>query len=298
MDDKEVRFQRRVILIITVIPFVGFLAALIGLWGWGVSTTDFGIFMFFYVLSGLGVTVGYHRLFTHQSFKATPRLRAAFAAAGSLAVEGSVISWVANHRRHHAYADKDGDPHSPHLDEGEGLAGIVKGLWHAHVGWLFSSEKTEWSRWAPDLMKEKRMVQIDRAFPRLVVASFVAPAVVGLAMTQSLGGMVTAFLWGSLVRIFMLHHVTWSINSICHFYGKREFETTDYSTNNWVLSVISFGESWHNTHHAFPTSAVHGLGRWQVDISGFVIRSLERIGFARDVKVVSDKQLLSKRVGT
>lgn len=298
MDDKEVRFQRRMILVITIIPFAGFLAALIGLWGWGLSATDFGIFLAFYVASGLGITVGYHRLFTHQSFKATPWLRAALAIAGSLAVEGSVISWVANHRRHHAYADKEGDPHSPHLDEGEGMTGIVKGLWHAHVGWLFSEEKTEWSRWAPDLLKEERMVKIDRAFPWLVAASFVAPALAGLALTQSISGAVTAFLWGSLVRIFMLHHVTWSINSICHFYGKREFVTPDYSTNNWVLSLISFGESWHNTHHAFPSSAVHGLGRWQIDISAFVIRAFERIGFARDVKVAGDKQLVAKRAET
>ncbi|MGH2736637.1 MAG: acyl-CoA desaturase [Actinomycetota bacterium] len=296
MDDREARFQRRMILIITIVPFAGFLAALIGLWGWGVTPVDFAIFLSFYMLSGFGVTVGYHRLFTHQSFRAAPWLRAWLAITGSLAVEGSVISWVANHRRHHAYADQEGDPHSPHLDEGEGMAGIVKGLWHAHVGWLFSQEKTDWARWAPDLMKERRMVKIDRAFPWIVLVSFLAPALLGLALTQSVTGMLTAFLWGSLVRIFMLHHVTWSINSICHFYGKREFETTDYSTNNWALSIISFGESWHNTHHAFPTSAVHGLGKWQFDSSAFVIRAFERLGFAREVKVVSDKQLLAKRV--
>ncbi|MGH2750440.1 MAG: acyl-CoA desaturase [Actinomycetota bacterium] len=295
LDDRGVRFQRRMILIITIIPFLGFIGALVSMWGWGISVTDFSIFLGFYLFSGFGVTVGYHRLFTHRSFEATPRLHALLAFAGSMAVEGSVISWVANHRRHHAYADKEGDPHSPHLDEGEGMAGILKGLWHAHVGWLFDDEKTEVPRWAPDLLKEERILEVDRAFDRIVLFSFVAPALLGLLITQSWAGMVTAFLWGSLARIFMLHHVTWSINSICHFYGTRDYETTDYSTNNWVLSVISFGESWHNNHHAFPTSAVHGLGRYQLDVSALVIRGFAKLGLARNVKTVSIKQLANKQ---
>ncbi|MGH2702499.1 MAG: acyl-CoA desaturase, partial [Actinomycetota bacterium] len=204
-------------------------------------------------------------------------------------------SWVANHRRHHAYADKEGDPHSPHLDEGPGVMGVLKGLWHAHLGWLFDDEKTEIDRWAPDLLKENRITRINAAFPWITVFSYAAPALVGLVVTQSLWGMVTAFLWGSLARIFMLHHVTWSINSICHFYGKRDFETTDYSTNNWVLSVISFGESWHNNHHAFPTSAVHGLGRYQFDLSALVIKAMAKLRLARNIKTVSLKQLANKQ---
>jgi len=295
LDDHNVRFQRRVILVITIIPFLGFISAIVSMWGWGVSGVDFGIFLGFYLFSGFGITVGYHRLFTHRSFEASPRLRAALAFAGSMAVEGSVVSWVANHRRHHAYADKEGDPHSPHLDEGEGLSGVVKGLWHSHLGWLFDDEKTDVDRWAPDLIKEQRIVKINRNFPWIVIFSFAAPALLGLAITQSVGGMVTAFLWGSLARIFMLHHVTWSINSICHFYGKRDFETTDYSTNNWVLSVISFGESWHNNHHAFPTSAVHGIGKYQFDVSAMVIRAFAKLGLARNVKTVSLKQLENKK---
>ena len=295
LDDHNVRFQRRVILVITIIPFLGFISAIVSMWGWGVSGVDFGIFLGFYLFSGFGITVGYHRLFTHRSFEASPRLRAALAFAGSMAVEGSVVSWVANHRRHHAYADREGDPHSPHLDEGEGMGGVLKGLWHSHVGWLFDDEKTDVDRWAPDLIKEQRIVKINKNFPWIVIFSFAAPALIGLAITQSVGGMVTAFLWGSLARIFMLHHVTWSINSICHFYGKRDFETTDYSTNNWVLSVISFGESWHNNHHAFPTSAVHGIGKYQFDVSAMVIRGLAKLGLARNVKTVSVKQLENKR---
>ncbi|MGH2778524.1 MAG: acyl-CoA desaturase [Actinomycetota bacterium] len=295
LEDREVRFQRRMILVITLIPFLGFIGALVTTWGWGISLTDFVIFLGFYLFSGLGITVGYHRLFTHRSFEASPRMRAVLAFAGSMAVEGSVISWVANHRRHHAYADKEGDPHSPHLDEGPGVMGVLKGLWHAHLGWLFDDEKTEIDRWAPDLLKENRITRINAAFPWITVFSYAAPALVGLVVTQSLWGMVTAFLWGSLARIFMLHHVTWSINSICHFYGKRDFETTDYSTNNWVLSVISFGESWHNNHHAFPTSAVHGLGRYQFDLSALVIKAMAKLRLARNIKTVSLKQLANKQ---
>lgn len=295
LEDREVRFQRRMILVITLVPFLGFVGALVTTWGWGISPTDFVIFLGFYLFSGLGITVGYHRLFTHRSFEASPRMRAVLAFAGSMAVEGSVISWVANHRRHHAYADKEGDPHSPHLDEGPGVMGVLKGLWHAHLGWLFDDEKTEIDRWAPDLLKENRITRINAAFPWITVFSYAAPALVGLVVTQSLWGMVTAFLWGSLARIFMLHHVTWSINSICHFYGKRDFETTDYSTNNWVLSVISFGESWHNNHHAFPTSAVHGLGRYQFDLSALVIKAMAKLRLARNIKTVSLKQLANKQ---
>jgi stearoyl-CoA desaturase (delta-9 desaturase) len=297
LEDKEVRLQRRIVLIVTLLPFLGFVGALVTMWGWGISLTDFTIFLGFYLFTGFGLTVGYHRLFTHRSFEAGPRTRALFAFAGSMAVEGSVIPWVANHRRHHAYADKDGDPHSPHLDEGAGIMGVLKGLWHAHLGWLFDAEKTEVERWAPDLLKEARIARISAGFPWIAVFSFVAPALLGLLVTQSLWGMATAFLWGSLARIFMLHHVTWSINSICHFYGKREFETTDCSTNNWALSIISFGESWHNNHHAFPTSAEHGLGRHQPDLSALVIKALARLKLARNVKTVSLKQLANKHAG-
>jgi stearoyl-CoA desaturase (Delta-9 desaturase) len=296
LDERGFRFQRRMVLIATIIPFVGFLTAVISLWGRGISGVDFGIFMAFYVTTGLGITVGFHRLFTHRSFDAPRPLRNFFAIAGSMAVEGSVISWVAAHRRHHAFSDKEGDPHSPHLDEGEGLAGVLRGLWHAHLGWLFDREKTSVERWAPDLQKDSTMRAIDKQFPWWVVVSFAAPAVVGAVITRSLWGGVTAFIWGSLVRIFMLHHVTWSINSICHFYGRRPFRTADFSTNNWILSLISFGESWHNNHHAFPTSAIHGINKWQFDASAFVIRMMERLGLAKNVKRVSPKQLETKRV--
>jgi stearoyl-CoA desaturase (delta-9 desaturase) len=296
MNPRDAAVQRRVVLVLTVLPFLGFVAAAWLLWGSGLSATDAGISLFFYLFTGLGVTIGYHRLFTHKSFEPKRPLKIVLAVAGSMAVEGSLISWCATHRRHHAYSDRDGDPHSPHLDEGPGIIGVVKGLWHAHLGWLSSPENTRPERWAPDLLKDPDLVTINRFFPHLTVLSFGLPPVLGFVLTQSLWGAVTAFVWGSLVRIFFLHHVTWSINSICHFYGKRPFKSLDFSTNNWVLALVSFGESWHNNHHAFPTSALHGIGRGQVDVSGALIRLFEKLRWAHRVKLVSAKQVASKKI--
>jgi stearoyl-CoA desaturase (delta-9 desaturase) len=294
LDERGAKFQRRVVLALTVIPFVGFVLAIATLWGRGVGALELALFFTFYVFTGIGVTVGYHRLFTHRSFDAPRPVRMLFAIAGSMAVEGSVISWVANHRRHHAFADKDGDPHSPHLDEGEGIIGVLRGLWHAHVGWMFNDFKTEQERWARDLTRDPDMQKIDRLFPMLILVSFGLPAALGFVIAGSIWCAVGGFLWGGLARIFFLHHVTWSINSICHFYGKRPFETTDYSTNNWPLAFISFGESWHNNHHAFPTSAIHGLGRGQVDLGAVVITTLERARLATNVRRVSSEQREAK----
>jgi stearoyl-CoA desaturase (delta-9 desaturase) len=296
MDEKQAALQRRLVLIFTVIPFAGFLLAIVMLWGTGLTPTDAGIALTFYLFTGLGVTVGYHRLFTHQSFEASRPLKIVLAIAGSMSVQGNIIGWVATHRRHHAFSDQEGDPHSPHLDEGPGYKGVLRGLWHAHVGWMNSREMTDAKRWAPDMVRDPDIVRVDKAFGRLTLTTFVLPALLGLAITRSYSGMVTAFLWGSLARIFFLHHVTWSINSICHFFGKRPFSSPDFSTNNWVLSILSFGESWHNNHHAFPTSAVHGIGRGQVDMSGWVIRVFEKLKLAKSVKLVSPKQLAQKAI--
>jgi stearoyl-CoA desaturase (delta-9 desaturase) len=294
MEPREVRFQRRVTLLATVLPFIGFIVAIIMTWGNGLSATSASIALGFYLFTGLGITIGYHRYFTHGSFETNRFMHGLFAIAGSMAVQGSVISWVADHRRHHAYADKEGDPHSPHLEDGPGLAGVVKGLWHAHLGWLFAEEGTVRERWAPDLLKDPLMVRIDRAFPWLVVLTFALPPVIGFAVTGTFAGALAAAIWGSLVRVFFLHHVTWSINSICHFYGKRPFESDDFSTNNWPLSLLSFGESWHNNHHAFPTSAVHGIGKGQVDMAGSLIRLFEKVHLVSNVKTPTEKQLRAK----
>jgi stearoyl-CoA desaturase (delta-9 desaturase) len=239
------------------------------------------------------VTVGFHRLFTHRSFEAKPWVRYALAIMGSLSVEGPIIRWVADHRRHHAFSDQPGDPHSPHLDEGPGFKGVAKGLWHAHMGWFFSDEQTSANRWAPDLVKDPVLRKIDSLFPLWVAISFALPPLLGFLVTGTLKGAALAFLWG----IFLLHHVTWSVNSICHFYGSRPYKTTDFSTNNWALAIVSFGESWHNNHHAFPTSAVHGLGKGQIDTSAGFIALLQKLHLVQDVKHVSPKQLEIKRAG-
>lgn len=294
MNEREARFQRVAVLILTILPFAGAIAAIATLWGRGFSVVDAGIALFFYAFTGLGVTVGFHRLLTHGSFDAKGPLRAILSIAGSMALQGSVISWVAAHRRHHAYSDKDGDPHSPHLDEGAGLTGVVRGLWHAHMGWLFDRETTDYDRWAPDLMKDPVMRKIDKAFPLIAIWSLVLPGVLGALITWSFVGGLTAFLWGGLARVFLLHHVTWSVNSVCHFFGKRPFASSDYSTNNWPLAIISFGESWHNNHHAFPTSAIHGIGKGQIDLSAGMIKLFEKLHWVRGVKLPAPKQLTAK----
>ncbi|MFP5298485.1 MAG: acyl-CoA desaturase, partial [Actinomycetota bacterium] len=294
MTPKQAAWQRRSVLLTTLLPFAGLIAAVSMLWGTGLSVTDAAIALSFYVFTGLGITIGYHRYFTHQGFKTSRPVRALLAIAGSMAMQGSVLSWVADHRRHHAFSDKEGDPHSPHLDEGPGIKGILKGLWHAHMGWLFEDKASSPERWCPDLARDPMMVRISNLYPLWLVMSLTLPALLGYLFTGTLMGAVTAGLWGSLVRIFMLHHVTWSINSICHFYGERPFRSDDHSTNNWPLALISFGESWHNNHHAFPTSAVHGIKRSQIDISGMLITLAEKLRVVSDVKRVTEKQLRVK----
>lgn len=294
LSDDEVKVQRRLTVLFVVGPLVGVVLAMIAAWGWGMSPLDLGLLLGLYFFTGLGITVGFHRHFTHKSFDAPRPVRWVLAVAGSMAVQGSVISWVADHRRHHAYSDDVGDPHSPHLSTKTGAAGVLEGLWHAHIGWFTKPERTERSVWAPDLLDNETIARVDRAFPLLVLVSFFAPALIGGLLTMSLWGAVTAFLWGSLVRIALLHHVTWSINSICHFYGTRPFKSHDESRNNPVMGLLAFGEGWHNAHHAFPASARHGLRWWEFDISWVVIRTLELTRLARNVKLPSANQLARK----
>lgn len=290
------RLERRLSLAVTIIPFLGTAIAIPLIWNRGIRLTDVALFFVFYCISGLGVTVGFHRMLTHRSFSARPWVRGALAIAGSLALQGPVIRWVADHRRHHAYSDSPGDPHSPHLAEAQGVRGVILGLWHSHMGWFFERENTKVSRFAPDLLKEPIMRKVDKLFPLWIAVSLAAPALLGLLISRSWYGALTGLLWGGLARIFFLHHITWSINSICHFYGKRPFKSEDHSTNNWILSLVSFGEAWHNNHHAFPTSARHGLGKWQFDPSAALIKFLERLGLVWDVKLPDSKQLMAKRV--
>jgi stearoyl-CoA desaturase (delta-9 desaturase) len=237
-----------------------------------------------YGMTGLGVTVGFHRLLTHRSFKARPAVRAVLAVLGSAAIEGPVISWVADHRKHHAFADRPGDPHSPHVDHGVGWTGALRGLVHAHVGWLFiHDQRGARARYAPDLLADPVIRFVDRTFVIWALGGLAAAFGLGFAIGGSVTAGLTGLLWGGGVRLFLLHHATYSINSICHVFGRRSFSTTDESRNVFWLALPTFGESWHNNHHAFPTSARHGLGRGQLDLSAIVIGGLERCGLAWDV---------------
>ncbi|MBM0238757.1 acyl-CoA desaturase [Micromonospora sp. ATA32] len=277
------------------IPFLALIAAVPVAWGGWLTWTDAVVAGFWYLVSGLGITVGFHRYFTHGSFKASRWLRVALAVAGSFAVQGEVIQWVADHRRHHAFSDLEGDPHSP-WRFGESVPGLTRGLFHAHVGWLFGRELSNRQRFAPDLLADRDVRRVDRLFPVLVVVSVLGPALMGGLLTWSWQGALTALFWGGLVRIALLHHVTWSINSVCHVYGERPFALRqgDRASNFWPLAVLSFGESWHNLHHADPTSARHGVLRGQIDMSARVIWLLERIGAAQDVRWPKPERIAAK----
>jgi stearoyl-CoA desaturase (delta-9 desaturase) len=285
LDEPVPKYTMVVLGVVVAVPFVALLAAVPVAWGWGLSWPDLTIAVVAYLVSGLGVTVGFHRYFTHGSFKATRRLRIVLAVAGSLAIEGDVIQWVADHRRHHAYADREGDPHSP-WRYGPTVTGLFRGLLFAHCGWLFQRQWSNRTRFAPDLMADRDIVRVDRMFVPLVAVSLLAPAAIGGLLAWSWQGALTAFFWAGLVRVALLHHVTWSINSICHVYGQRPFRTRgdDRAANFWPLAVISFGESWHNSHHADPTCARHGVLPGQVDPSARLIRLLEKAAWVSDVR--------------
>ncbi|HWB67673.1 MAG TPA: fatty acid desaturase [Mycobacteriales bacterium] len=277
-----------------VVPLLAVIAAVPVAWGWGLSWRDIVIAVVMYAISGHGVTVGFHRYFTHRAFKAKQALRVALAVAGSLAIEGPVIRWVADHRRHHAYSDAEGDPHSP-WRYGENARALVKGLWHAHIGWMFDIEQTNQRRFAPDLLADKAISRISRAFPSLATISLLLPPLVGYAWSGfTWQGAVTAFFWGSLVRVALLHHVTWSTNSICHVFGSKPFASRDRATNVWWLAIPSMGESWHNLHHADPTAARHGVLRGQLDSSGRIIWAFEKLHLAYDVRWPSPERIAAK----
>ncbi|GHF38001.1 stearoyl-CoA desaturase (delta-9 desaturase) [Amycolatopsis bartoniae] len=278
-----------------LIPFVALLAALPLAWGWGLTWLDLVLAVVFYVLATLGVTVGYHRYFTHGAFKAARPLRVALAIAGSMAVQGSVIFWVASHRRHHAFADRDGDPHSPWLF-GTSPAALLRGFWHAHMGWMFQREVTNYDRFAPDLVADRDLRVVNRYFWLWITLSLVLPGVLGGLLSWSWQGAVTAFFWAGLVRIAFLHHVTWSVNSICHMVGDRPFASRDKAANFWPLAILSMGESWHNSHHADPTCARHGVLRGQLDVSARVIWMFEKLHWARDVRWPKPERIAAKRV--
>lgn len=288
---RLLKWQRIAMVFITVLPLLGVGAAVWRWFGSGITGLDLGLFLGFYIATGLGITVGFHRMLTHQSFRTPAAVRVTFAVLGSMAIQGACIDWVATHRRHHAYTDVPGDPHSPHVDAGDGLGGMLRGLWYAHVGWLFAPDATVAEVWAPDLLKDRGVKKVHDLFPWILVGTFALPAVLGGVISGTWGGALSGLIWGGLVRVFLLHHVTWSINSICHVFGTRPFKAHDESRNNPVMALLAFGEGWHNAHHAFPASARHGLRWWEFDSSWIVIRSMKALGLARDVKLPSPAQL-------
>jgi stearoyl-CoA desaturase (delta-9 desaturase) len=283
--------------VVTGLPMVMVGVAIWFAWGGLLHWQDLVVLAITYSLVGSGITVGYHRLLTHRSFHTTRAVRFVLAALGSAALEGPVIEWVATHRKHHVYSDQPGDPHSPHVDHGHGWSGALRGLFYAHIGWVFrDTEIANQERYAKDLLAEPEMRFVDRTFLLWALAGLALPFGLGVALSGTIVGGLTGLLWGGAVRIFFLHHFTFSINSLCHFFGRQPFQTGDESRNLAWLALPTFGEAWHNNHHAFPTSARHGLGRWQVDVSAMIIWGLEKAGLAWDVVRIPPEKQASKRI--
>jgi stearoyl-CoA desaturase (delta-9 desaturase) len=280
-----------------VVPFGATLGAVVLLWNSWVRPADLAIAFAMYLITAVGITVGFHRLLTHRSFQTSKPLEYLFAVLGSMAVQGPAISWVADHRKHHAHTDEEGDPHSPHVGHDGGVRGVLAGLWHAHTGWLMSTQgRADWKRYAPDLYEDAGMRTISRRFVPILFAGLALPALAGYLVSGTLAGAATGLLWGGLVRVFFVHHITWSVNSVCHFLGSRRFDTDDRSTNVFWLALPSLGESWHHNHHAFPRSAVHGLKRWEMDPSGVIIAALEKLGLAHNVVRISPERQAERTV--
>jgi stearoyl-CoA desaturase (Delta-9 desaturase) len=267
-----------------ILPFLGLAAVAISLWGWGFSWVEFGLLLGMYALSAVGITVGYHRLFTHRAFETTRVVQFILVGLGSMAVQGPLLTWVAQHRRHHQHSDAPGDPHSPHL-HGRSLLGLLSGIWHAHLGWFFKADPPDLAGYVKDLRQSRALRVASALFPLWVAVGLLIPTALGALLTGTWMGALCGLLWGGLARIFLVHHVTWSINSVCHVWGGRPFETNDHSRNNFLFGILALGEGWHNNHHAFPTSARHGLRWWQIDVSYWLIRALACLGLAWKIKL-------------
>ncbi len=296
-DEPKGAGERVLVAVFVAVPMLALVAAIPLAWGWGLGWHDVVIAVAFYYFTGLGISVGFHRYFTHRSFKAKQGLRLVLAIAGSMAIEGPVLTWVADHRRHHKYSDREGDPHSP-WRFGNDWRALLKGLAWAHIGWMFDGNHTSTEKFCPDLLADRKIAGISRHFALLATISLVAPALIGGLWSWSWQGALTAFFWATLVRVAFLHHVTWSINSICHTFGKEEFEVRDKSRNvNW-LAILSFGESWHNLHHADPTCARHGALRGQIDTAARLIWFFERAGWVYDVRWPEEAKLTGKQTST
>ncbi len=281
-------------LLAVVLPPLGLLAAAILIWGRGFSWTPLALLVGMYLLTAVGVTVGFHRLFTHRSFETTRAIRFILAVLGSMAMEGPVLKWVAMHRRHHQHSDDPQDPHSPH-NHGSGVLGMIAGAWHAHLGWIFDRDPQGLSRYTLDLEQDPVVRSVSKMWLVWSLVGLLLPTALGGAITLSWMGALLGFIWGGLARVFLVHHVTWSINSVCHLWGSRPFNSHDESRNNLMFGVIGLGEGWHNNHHAFPTSARHGLRWWQFDASYWFIKCLELFGLAWKVRVPAAAAIAAKR---
>lgn len=292
MDGRE---HRSFILISAIVPLLGVVVAVVLLWNRAVGPSDLVAFGIMYMIAALGVSMGYHRLLAHRAFKTSRPIRWFLTASGAIAGQGPPLIWTAHHRRHHRVADKPGDPHSPYADEEPGLKGVLKGLWHAHLGWLFDTElSSDPVRYCPDLARDKDVRFISKYFLAFVFAGMVIPGLIGLALTGTAFGFATGVLWGGLVRFFVANHMTYAVNSVGHYFGSRRFETADESRNvNW-LAIPSLGEAWHNNHHAFPRSYRHGLRWYEIDISAAVIMTFEKLGLAWDV-IRIDEELMEHK---
>jgi stearoyl-CoA desaturase (delta-9 desaturase) len=287
MLNSMTRTQRIANLGAVFVPFVAFAVACVLLWNRAVDAFDLALLVAMYLPVGLGVTVGFHRLFTHRAFATKRPLQYALAILGMMSVQGSLSHWVADHRKHHAHTDVEGDPHSPHV----GHESLLRGMLHAHMGWLIDSHgRASRRRYARDIVEDPGLRRISRMFLLWVSLGLLIPTVAGLIGHGGVEGALRGLLWGGLVRIFFLHHITWSINSVCHFLGRRRFDVDDHSTNVGWLAVLSLGESWHHNHHAFPRSARHGLRWWEIDISAMVIRALAAVGLAWNVTLISPER--------
>jgi stearoyl-CoA desaturase (delta-9 desaturase) len=279
-------------ILVVGLPPLGVLVAMVLGWRGWFRPVDLVIFSFLYLVTGFGITIGFHRLFTHRSFQASPLTIWGLGIAGSMAIEGPLAWWVATHRRHHQHSDEESDPHSPHLHRRPGIAGAVSAFFHSHLGWTFRKDctDTDLRRYAPDILGDQRLMIIHRFFPLWVILGLILPAAFGWLAEPNSRGAFLGFLWGGLVRVFMVHHVTWSVNSVCHIWGLQDHETGDESRNNLLFGVLALGEGWHNNHHAFPSSARHGLEWWQLDFSWLLIRILAVLGLAREVKSATSKR--------
>jgi stearoyl-CoA desaturase (delta-9 desaturase) len=291
------RISQIVTLVAVVVPPLGLLAAMGLLWNVAFHWSDLAIMAGIYVVCAFGTTIGFHRYFTHKGFEARTAVKAVLAILGCMTMQGPLTQWVTDHRKHHAFSDKEGDPHSPHADRSEGAWGAVVGFVHAHVGWMFTNMGMEQGReYGRDLYEDRLVRTIDRLYLLWVVATLGIPFGLGYAIGGSSQRGIEAMLWGGLVRIFAYQHATFAVNSICHMFGRQDYRSRDEARNNWLIALLVFGEGWHNNHHAFPASARHGLARFQIDVSWWVIRGLEKVHLVWDVKVPDTAQLERRRL--